>query len=319
VTWGTSSAAERILANGPVTQERWENAVGYPREIAAEIAGSCVCADAQAGASDLAARYRSIADDWRSRLDQWTVTTTGPLSASPHFLRLSVDGNANAGTTYTLADGGPTVDQRTVVDPSFLELVRLGVLRADDAAVLSTLPVIDRELGLDTPNGQFWYRYNHALRRFDGRPFGTNDGWDARADFGERGGEYELPRASCPGTSRLAERQRRNASTRSRTPPSTASCSPNRSGTTTPLPAPTAASQEPARAPRHRSDGRTLSSSGSPGRSMPDTRSSARPWSAAATAAHAPAPPPENPKQTTAVHAHWRTLNDAVQAAIVYQ
>ena len=37
------------------------------------------------------------------------------------------DGNANAGTTYTIADGGPTVDQRTVVDPSFLELVRLGV------------------------------------------------------------------------------------------------------------------------------------------------------------------------------------------------
>ena len=108
-----------------------------------------------------AAQYRAVADDWRSQLDHWTVTTNGPLSSSPYFLRLTVDGNADAGTTYTLSDGGPTVDQRTVVDPSFLELVRLGVLRADNPASLSTLPVVDRELGVDTPNGEFWHRYNH--------------------------------------------------------------------------------------------------------------------------------------------------------------
>ena len=50
-------------------------------------------------------------------------------------LRLTKDGNPNAGTTYSLGDGGPSaMDQRRVVDPSFLELVRLGggaVDRAD--------------------------------------------------------------------------------------------------------------------------------------------------------------------------------------------
>jgi glucoamylase len=205
-TWShVQRAAECILAKGPATQERWENATGYsPASIGAEIAGLvCAAQIAQAnGANEQAARYRSIADDWRSRLDHWTVTTNGPLSSSPYFLRLSVDGDANAGTTYTLADGGPTVDQRTVVDTSFLELVRLGVLRADDPDVLSTLPVVDRELGVDTPNGTFWHRFNHDGygETPDGRPFGTNDGigrlWPIFA--GERG-EYELAAGQLAG------------------------------------------------------------------------------------------------------------------------
>ena len=70
------------------------------------------------------------------------MTTTGPYSAGPYFLRLTKDGNPNAGTTYTIGDSGPAdVDQRRVVDPSFLDLVRLGVLPADDPAVVNTLGV----------------------------------------------------------------------------------------------------------------------------------------------------------------------------------
>ncbi len=205
-TWShVQRAADCILANGPVTQERWENATGYsPASIAAEIAGLvCAAQIAQAnGANADAARYLSTADGWRAQLGNWTVTTNGPLSSSPYFLRLSVDGDANAGTAYTLSDGGPTVDQRTVVDTSFLELVRLGVLRADDPAVLSTLPVVDRELGVNTPSGQFWHRYNHDGygETLDGRPFGTNDGigrlWPIFA--GERG-EYELAASELSG------------------------------------------------------------------------------------------------------------------------
>lgn len=205
-TWShVQRAANCILANGPVTQERWENEIGYsPASIAAEIAGLVCAAQIAQGNGDAAtaAHYRSVADDWRSQLDHWTVTTSGPLSPSPYFLRLSVDGNADAGTTYTLSDGGPTVDQRTVVDPSFLELVRLGVVRADNPAVLSTLPVVDRELGVDTPNGEFWHRYNDDGygESLDGGPFGNNDGvgrlWPIFA--GERG-EYELARGELTG------------------------------------------------------------------------------------------------------------------------
>jgi glucoamylase len=205
-TWShVKAAAECILANGPSTQERWENAIGYsPASIGAQIAG-LVCAaeiaDANGATSD-ATHYRTVADDWRAQLRQWTVSTNGPLSPSPYFLRLSVDGNAGAPTEYTIADGGPTVDQRTVVDTSFLELVRLGVLRADNPDVVSSLPVVDRELGVETPTGQFWHRFNHDGygETADGRPFGTNDGigrlWPIFA--GERG-EYELAAAELAG------------------------------------------------------------------------------------------------------------------------
>jgi glucoamylase len=198
-TWQhVEAAAGCILANGPTSQERWENAQGYsPATIAAEIAG-LICAakiaDAN-GAGAEAARYRATADRWQAAVAGWTRTTNGPLSRRPYYLRLTVDGDANAGTTYTIGDGGPTIDQRRVTDMSFLELVRLGVKAADDPDIVSTLPVVDRELGVTTPAGQFWHRYEYDGygETPDGGPFpGTgNRGrlWPLLA--GERG-EYEL-------------------------------------------------------------------------------------------------------------------------------
>ncbi|MDP4507070.1 hypothetical protein [Nonomuraea turcica] len=56
----------------------------------------------------------------------WTVTTTGPY-ASRYFLRLSRNGDPDA-AVYSLGNGGPTEDQRRVVDAGFLELTRLGIL-----------------------------------------------------------------------------------------------------------------------------------------------------------------------------------------------
>jgi glucoamylase len=207
VTWQhVEAAAGCILANGPTSQERWENAEGYsPATIAAEIAG-LICAAQIAdrnGAGAEAARYRATADAWQKAVAGWTRTTNGPLSKQPYYLRLTVDGDADAGTTYTIGDGGPTIDQRRITDASFLELVRLGVKAADDRDIVSTLPVVDRELGVTTPAGQFWHRYEYDGygETPDGGPFPGpgNRGrlWPLLA--GERG-EYELaagePRAA---------------------------------------------------------------------------------------------------------------------------
>jgi glucoamylase len=138
-------AEDFVVLNGPSTPgERWENASGYSPA--------------------------TIADSWRDNLGPWTVTTNGPYSSRPYFLRITADGNANAGTKIQLSDGGPLIDQRAVVDPSYLELVRLGVLRPDDPRILDTLTVVDQQLGYATPNGPFWHRAS-----FDG--YGeTNDG-----------------------------------------------------------------------------------------------------------------------------------------------
>ncbi len=144
-------------------QERWENQAGYsPATIAAEIAG-LVCAASiarQNGDTASAAKYLQTADAWHAQLNAWTFTTTGPYGSGSYYLRLTKDGNPNAPTTYSVGDSGPTLDQRAVVDPSFLELVRLGVVAPDDPHILSTLPVVDAQLSVNTPNGRFWHRYN---------------------------------------------------------------------------------------------------------------------------------------------------------------
>ncbi len=155
-------AEDFVIANGPSTPgERWENAAGYsPATIAAEISGLVVGASIARRNSDTARaeRYLRVADSWRAQLGHWTVTTNGPYSTRPYFLRITADGDANAATKIQIADGGPLVDQRRVLDPSFLELVRLGVLRPDDPRILNTLALVDRRLGYTTANGPFWHR-----------------------------------------------------------------------------------------------------------------------------------------------------------------
>jgi glucoamylase len=199
-------AADFIVANGPQTpQERWENQGGWsPGTIAAEIAALVTAADIarRNGDAAKAAEWESVADDWQARVDGWTATSNGPYAPRPYYLRLTKEpADPDAGTTYDLGDGGPAgVDQRRIVDPSYLELVRLGVKRHDHPAIRNTVRVVDEQLGVDTPNGRFWHRYN-----FDGygeRPDGGP--WDlspagSRATIGriwpifagERG-EYEL-------------------------------------------------------------------------------------------------------------------------------
>lgn len=207
-------AAEFMVSypNAPFTeQERWENQSGYsPATIAAEIAG-LVCLADLLGDTPEAARYLAIADRWASTVDDWTVTSTGPLSPDPYYLRLTKDGNPNAGTTYNLGDNSVgEVDQRTVVDPSFLELVRLGIRPADDPVIRNTVAVVDRELGEETPAGQLWHRFtgDGYGEQADGGPW--NVIWPAPTRTfgrlwpifaGERG-EFELL-AGIPATDRL--------------------------------------------------------------------------------------------------------------------
>ena len=111
-----------------------------------------------------ATAWEAKADEWQAKVDDWTYTTTGPYGDG-YYLRLTKDGEPERGHRPTpSATAGPrAVDQRRVVDTSFLELVRLGVKRADDPQIVSTLAVVDAQLAADTPNGRFWHRFN-----FDG-------------------------------------------------------------------------------------------------------------------------------------------------------
>jgi glucoamylase len=170
--------------------ERWENQAGYsPATIASEIAGLvCAAEIAKANGDDArAAKYLATADEWQSKVKALTVTKTGPYSSQPYFLRLTKDGNPDAGTTYSTGDGGPSAaDQRTVVDPSFLDLVRLGVLPADDPDVVNTEKVVDVQLGVSTPRGFFWHRtaFDGYGEFRDGRPWDFGQAPDSRTTLG---------------------------------------------------------------------------------------------------------------------------------------
>src|SRR5207247_10529429 len=88
----------------------------------------------------------------------WTVTTTGPTK-NPYFIRLSKTGDPNAAISYNVGNGGPTLDQRSVIDAGFLELVRLGLKPFDDTAVVNSLPVVDGTIKADTARGSGLHRY----------------------------------------------------------------------------------------------------------------------------------------------------------------
>jgi glucoamylase len=157
-------AAEAILRKGPRSeQERWENQSGWsPATIAAQVAGLVCAADLarRRGDAESAARYEATADAWARDVQGWTATTNGPYAPRPYYLRITKDRSPDQGTTYKIGDSGPSkADQRRVVDPSFLELVRLGVKAPDDPVIVNTLAVVDQQLGVSTPAGRLWRRF----------------------------------------------------------------------------------------------------------------------------------------------------------------
>jgi glucoamylase len=184
-------AAHFLIAHGPAFGvERWEEQDGYsPSTIAAEIAGLVAAAElAQANGDNLsAAVFRGVADNFQRSVKGWTVTTNGPISSQPYFIRLSKTGDPNAAISYNVGNGGPTLDQRSVIDAGFLELSRLGELAADDPDILRSLPVVDATIRSTTASGHGWHRYNgdgYGDRVSDGRPWapsgqGTGHLWPA--------------------------------------------------------------------------------------------------------------------------------------------
>jgi glucan 1,4-alpha-glucosidase len=195
------SAIDFLIAHGPsFGPERWEEQGGFsPSTIAAEVAGlvaGATIADAN-GDTATANVARAVADDWQRSLPGWAVTTNGPLANHPYYIRLSKTGDPNAAISYNVGNGGPTLDQRTVIDQGFLEMVRLGLIPASDPTVAQSLPVVDATIKADTSTGAGFHRYNgdgYGDGAVDGHPWapsgkGTGHLWPALA--GERG-EYEL-------------------------------------------------------------------------------------------------------------------------------
>jgi glucan 1,4-alpha-glucosidase len=206
-------AANFVASHGPAFGvERWEEQDGFsPSTIAAEIAGLIAAADLADANHDpvSAAVWRGVADDYQRSIKGWTVTTTGPLGPR-YFIRLSKTGDPNAAISYNVGNGGPTLDQRSVIDAGFLELARLGELPPSDPDILASLPVVDATIEASTASGPGWHRYNgdgYGDRSTDGRPWapsgvGTGHLWPALSS--ERG-EQSLQTGNATGAASLLD------------------------------------------------------------------------------------------------------------------
>lgn len=200
-----------LIHHGPVTQqERWEQSSGFSPAtlavcIAALVCAACWCRDRNE--PETAQFIEDYADFLECHIEAWTVTTQGTLVADipRHYIRLNpaeVDDpqpneDPNEGMLF-IPHRHPDAQQcfpaKTIVDPSFLELVRYGIRRPNDPLIVDSLKVVDAVLKTDTPFGPVWRRYNHDGhgQRDDGSAW---DGWGTGRAWilltSERG-QYEL-------------------------------------------------------------------------------------------------------------------------------
>ncbi|NBB51521.1 glucan 1,4-alpha-glucosidase [Rhizobium sp. CRIBSB] len=179
---------DRTITPPFTQQERWEEQDGHsPSTTAAVIAGLVVAADIATASGDpaSAARYLAAADDYSARAEARMFTTEGAFGDGRYYLRLSKTENPNAETPMGDNNGQPGQPQDRVIDGGFLELVRYGVRRADDANILATLPEYDDQ----TLSPLYRVRYDFG-------PAGdTTPGWrrygvDGYGETTDDGGNY---------------------------------------------------------------------------------------------------------------------------------
>ncbi|MFQ5329279.1 MAG: glucan 1,4-alpha-glucosidase [Thermodesulfobacteriota bacterium] len=204
-------AATFLLQEGPITeQERWEENAGFsPSTLAVEIA-ALVCAAhwAREKGEERESKYLfEIADYWAARVEEWTFTDCGCIFPDhpEHYQRIAafapeeLDAGGQVCQLFLPIKNLPEKERDSsrscaVVDGGFLELVRYGVRGHDDSHVLKTIPVVDRLLRVETPNGPAFHRYNNDGygEKEDGSPFdGTGVGRAWPLLTGERG-MYEI-------------------------------------------------------------------------------------------------------------------------------
>ena len=210
--WGyVKELAGYLVAHGPYTpEERWEENGGYsPATMAAEIAGLlCAASIAEANSDSAdAATYQSTAQSWASELDSLAYTTTGPYGNGDYFLRITPDGQPNAGTSIGISNGGGSHDDRTVVDPSFLELVRLGVKAPGATEITNSLSAVDSQIEVAAPEGPVWHRYSfdgygETASGGDYTGSGVGNPWPVLS--GERG-EYDVADGNLSGAQSMLQ------------------------------------------------------------------------------------------------------------------
>ena len=173
-------AASYLMNNGPATPEdRWEEGGGYsPYTVAVEVAALLAAADFadDAEASSLAQEFRETADAWNASVEQWMYVADSDIARA-----LGIAGHY-------------VTDQKHLVSPDALALVRFGLRSPHDPRIRDTITAIDHVLRSDTATGPVWHRFigDQYGEHEDGSGYdgaGIGRGWPLLA--GERA-HYEV-------------------------------------------------------------------------------------------------------------------------------
>jgi len=159
-------------------QERWEEQGGYsPSTTAAVIAGLVVGGDIAEAAGDKASAetYRKTADDYSSKIEARMVTTKGAFGDGHYYLRLNSDQDPDNKSPVEERNGQAAVPEDRMLDAGFLELVRYGVRRADDPAIVATLPKLDDQAMEDLYRVRYDFKFPGVEGSFPGwRRYGVD-------------------------------------------------------------------------------------------------------------------------------------------------
>jgi glucoamylase len=180
-------------------QERWEEQGGYsPSTTAATIAGLVVAGDIAELAGDAAgaARYRATADAYSAKVEARMVTTKGPFGDGTYYVRLNQNEDPNDHAPIGAANGQIAPPKDQVVDGGFLELVRYGVRRADDAAIVGSLPELDDTSRADLYRVRYDFTFPGVAGEFPGWRRYDVDGYGEDA---KTGGNYGVGGKMSPG------------------------------------------------------------------------------------------------------------------------
>ncbi len=160
-------AARFLVRNGPVTQQdRWEENGGLsPFTLAVQVAALVAAADFLEDERDRA-QALSMADYLNERIEDWTFADSSPLAlkhgVSGNYVRIAPPSRllGDWGEIRIANASGNTAPTVSVVALDFLYLCRLGLRSPSCPQVLDSVTVAEAELGVETPSGRCYYRYN---------------------------------------------------------------------------------------------------------------------------------------------------------------
>jgi glucoamylase len=167
---GVPSMVRRAVAfiarNGPSSQQgRWEENPGINPYTLATLVAALIAAAPWLDKEETA-EAQDIADEWNDRLDEWCVVTssrwTKEVGVPDHFIRIR--------PTYEMPGApdevnlqnrnGERIAASNLVAFEFSYLTRLGLRAPDDPVIANTIRVVDHALGVETPSGIVFHRYN---------------------------------------------------------------------------------------------------------------------------------------------------------------